>query len=596
MNSPLVSVLIRTGQDVVTARQRARHAAALLGFDPQDQSRIATAVSEIARNAERYTGGGTVVFSVEQAEKYQNLLVRVAYNESGTAAFQSVLNGQFQPQDASDLGILAAQRLMDDFVLESGNGKGTTALLRKRLPATSPPLTFARLANIREQLSRLAPGDPIGELQYQNQELMRNLEELRTRQQELALLNCELEETNRGVVALYAELDERAEHLRRSDEAKSRFLSHVSHEFRTPLNSILALCKLLESHADGPLVPEQEKQIGYIRQSAESLYALVNDLLDLAKVEAGKAVVRNSEFDACGLFGVLRGMLKPLLVNENVSLIFEEPRGLPLLSTDESKLAQILRNLISNALKFTEKGEVRVSAVVSEIDNSVVFSVSDTGIGIAPEHHSLVFREFAQIDNPLQRNALGTGLGLTLSKRMAELLGGSIRLESRLGAGSTFSVVFPRARICAADRSRSRVILVVDDQEVSRYLLRQTLAGTGFEILEAADGLAAIRLALERSPDAILLDLVMNGISGFEVLRELKANPATRHIPVMIVTSKQLTAAEQSMLQQDAAAVLSKSILSQPDAAGQIQAVLTNSGPHSSALVSYYTERRAGVP
>src|SRR5262249_20502651 len=206
--------------------------------------------------------------------------------------------------------------------------------------------------------------DALEEVRQQNQELLRTLGELQKRQTELRQLNRELEDTNRGVVALYAELDEKADYLRRASEMKSRFLSNMSHEFRTPLNSIQSLARLLLDRSDGDLMPEQEKQVSYIRKAAEDLTELVNDLLDLAKVEAGKVIVRPTEFEAGPLFGALRGMLRPLLThNASVALVFEEPVGVPTLNTDESKVSQILRNFISNALKFTERGEVRVSAV-----------------------------------------------------------------------------------------------------------------------------------------------------------------------------------------------------------------------------------------
>ena len=164
------------------------------------------------------------------------------------------------------------------------------------------------------------------------------------------------------MVALYAELDERADHLRRADELKSKFLSHMSHEFRTPLNSILALSRLLLDRSDGELTEEQETQVRFIRKAAQNLTELVDDLLDLAKVEAGKTVVVASEFTVSSLFGALRGMLRPLLVGDAVALVFEESADLPPLDTDEGKVSQILRNFISNALKFTERGEVRVWA------------------------------------------------------------------------------------------------------------------------------------------------------------------------------------------------------------------------------------------
>ncbi len=238
-------------------------------------------------------------------------------------------------------------------------------------------------------------------------------------------LNRELEDTNRGVVALYAELDEKADHLRRADDLKSKFLSNMSHEFRSPLNSILALSGLLLDRSDGELTTEQDQQVGYIRRAAHDLLELVNDLLDLAKVEAGKVELRPSEFEAVNLFAALRGMLRPLLLSRSVDLVFGDASHIARIYSDEGKIAQILRNFISNALKFTERGEVRVT-VDREGDDDVVFSVSDTGIGIAPEHIELIFQDFVQLDNPIQRRVKGTGLGLPLSKKLAGLLGGSV--------------------------------------------------------------------------------------------------------------------------------------------------------------------------
>jgi signal transduction histidine kinase len=277
----------------------------------------------------------------------------------------------------------------------------------------------------------------------QHSELLHTQAELRSCQDELLNLTRELEDTNRGVVALYAELDEKALHLRRADAMKSRFLSNVSHEFRTPLSSIRALTKLLLDRTDGELSAEQAKQVMFIRHAAEDLSEMVNDLLDLAKIEAGKNEVRPTEFDLSRLFGALRGMLRPLLVADNVDLVFEEVGSIDELYTDEAKVSQILRNFISNALKFTERGEVRIRAAAEDGDR-LRFSVIDTGIGIARENLQLIFEEFSQIENPLQRRVKGTGLGLPLCRRLAELLQGRIEVESSPGQGSIFSLVLPR--------------------------------------------------------------------------------------------------------------------------------------------------------
>lgn len=255
-------------------------------------------------------------------------------------------------------------------------------------------------------------------------------------------LRSELDDTNSGVLALYSELDVQAHELRSATELKSRFLAYMSHEFRTPIGSIISNARLLLDRVDGPLSEEQERQVKFIQQTSLEFLEMVNDLLDLAKVEAGRIDISPDWFEMMDLFSALRGTFKPVLTNPELVLIFEEPYDVPKLYSDDRKLAQILRNFISNALKFTLKGEVRVSAKRIDGDR-VTFSVSDTGIGIANEFHHAIFVDFSQIDSPIQKRLRGTGLGLSLSKRLAELLGGSVDLTSEPGVGSTFYVTIP---------------------------------------------------------------------------------------------------------------------------------------------------------
>ncbi|WP_296185359.1 sensor histidine kinase [Pseudomonas sp. UBA1879] len=268
--------------------------------------------------------------------------------------------------------------------------------------------------------------------------------ELKQLRDEADALRAELDETNQGVLALYAELDTQAEQLRQASDLKSRFLSYMSHEFRTPLGSILSIASLLSDELDGPLSPEQHKQVSFVSTAARELSDMVDDLLDLAKIEAGRISISPAWFDMFDLFSALRGMFRPIVDTSAVDLIFEEPVGLPKLYTDDKKLAQILRNFISNSLKFTQRGEVRVSARL-EGEQHVRFAVTDTGIGIPPELHGALFEDFAQVDSPLQKRLRGTGLGLSLCKRFAQLLGGRVGLESQPGVGSTFYVVIPLA-------------------------------------------------------------------------------------------------------------------------------------------------------
>jgi signal transduction histidine kinase len=268
--------------------------------------------------------------------------------------------------------------------------------------------------------------------------------ELQQLRAETAALRDELDETNQGVLALYAELDTQADQLRQASDLKSRFLAYMSHEFRTPLGSILSIASMLSEEFDGPLTAEQHKQVVFVSGAARELSDMVDDLLDLAKIEAGRITISPAWFDMFDLFSALRGMFRPIADAGSVDLIFEAPEGLPRLYSDDKKLAQILRNFISNSLKFTQRGEVRIS-VRMEGEQQVRFAVSDTGIGIPQEMHGALFEDFAQIDSPLQKRLRGTGLGLSLCKRFAQLIGGYVGLESEPGRGSTFFVVIPLA-------------------------------------------------------------------------------------------------------------------------------------------------------
>ncbi len=438
MSLSLLTVELRDDRAAVQARQLARQVSEILGFDHHDGVRVATAVSELAREALRRGRNGRVEFSLV-TEAPMRLEVQVK-SEPVNLSPSSTASGLLPAEGAWE----ACGRLVDDFRVETlATGERAVRFAMHLGPAAPSPSAVVEAARRIPQLLRQELPGPSEELLRQNQELLRALAETRMAQQQLTQLNRELEDTNRGVVALYAELDERADSLKRASEAKTRFLSRMTHEFRSPLNSILSLTRMLASKMDGDLSPEQARQVGYIQGAASALASLVDDLLDLAKVEAGKVEARVTEFTAADLLGGLRGTTRPLLpVASEVALVFEEPFPATVMRSDEGKLAQVLRNLISNALKFTEVGEVRVSA--RELPGGrIQFVVTDTGVGIPAHELDRVFEEFAQVEGPLQARVKGTGLGLPLARQLANFLGGTLTVESVVGRGSTFRVQVP---------------------------------------------------------------------------------------------------------------------------------------------------------
>jgi len=544
----LLTHRLRREEDVVTARQRARQIAAALGFDLHEQTRIGTAVSEIARNAFRYAGGGQVAFEI--AGSPQHFVIVVSDQGPGIPDTDLVLSGEYVSTSGMGIGLVGARRLMDGFDLRTSSA-GTTVTLRKRIPAhrSIGPGDINRLMS---ELQRQSAPSALDELLQQNQELLHVIDEVQLRETENERLNHELGETNRGVLALNAELEDKADSLRRVSETKSRFLSHMSHEFRTPLNSIRSLAAMLASRLDGPLTSEQERQVEFIRRAADSLLDLVNDLLDLAKIEAGKVEVLPSRFSIGELFSTLRGMFRPLMTSDAVALRFGNTAHLPELITDESKLSQILRNLISNAVKFTERGEIEVTATATD-DGRIAIAVRDTGIGIPAEHVKSLFQEFVQITNPLQTKAKGTGLGLSLSQQLAVLLGGGIDVASEFGHGSTFTVTIPRSIDDSFDDTEARrnarrhphaagqpVVMIIDDEDADRYALR-ALIPPAYEIIEAKGGRDALDQLARRLPDIIFLDLGMPDLSGFEVLSAIKGAPDTHDVRVIIHSSLALS-------------------------------------------------------
>jgi signal transduction histidine kinase len=455
------------------------------------------------------------------------------------------------------LGIAGSRRLMDDLEIES-SGKGTTVTLTKFLPRGTE---LASPSVIARKLAVLSTQDLGAAVHTQNQEVIRLLNELRVREgelddreDELAQLNQELKETNRGVMVLYSELEDRAQELQQASEMKTRFISSISHELRTPLNSIVSLAGLLIRRIDGELTAEQEKQVLFIQRSAVNLTEMVNDLLDLAKIEAGKVTVKPSEFTIGEFLSALRGMFRPLVTGDVVQLMFEENSLENVrLYTDEGKLAQILRNFISNALKFTECGTVRVRAELTG-ETGVRFAVTDTGVGIAEENKELVWQEWGQVEADQRPRHKGSGLGLPLARQLATLLGGSVWLESTLGEGSAFYLEVPQA-VASAEANKpvepAKAILIVDDDEVARYILRRNLVAlTSAELIEVGSIAEARRSLATSHPSLVFLDIVMPEENGLAFAEELRSATSTEKIPIILVSSKTLTPEEQNWVER----------------------------------------------
>ncbi|WP_435871340.1 sensor histidine kinase [Micromonospora echinaurantiaca] len=444
-SAPLLQLALRVEHDIFLVRQRGREVAAAVGLEHQDQVRMATALSEVARDLLRTSGGADVTFHLTDDADVGRRQLRV-----DLAPVTPLPDGRYEPESA------AVARLVDKLGVVTGKGD-TVVMMSRRVPVAAPTLTPERLAEIRAELARSAPGSAVDELAAQNQQLIAALDEVRSQRDELAVLNDELqetnrgvmalynqlteelEETNRGVVALYAELDEKSAQLRAASESKSRFLANVSHELRAPVTAIMGLGRLLADSASDPLTAEQARQVGLIRSSAADLLALVNELLDLAKAESGRIEPDWTEVDLRPVFGQLRGTLRALATRPDVELVVEEPPTPATLRTDEVLLSQVLRNLLHNGLKFTERGEVRLRA--GRQGDRWLLSISDTGPGIAEELHERIFEEFYQV--PGATRVGGTGLGLPYARRLVTLLGGTLELASEPGRGSTFTVTLP---------------------------------------------------------------------------------------------------------------------------------------------------------
>ncbi len=345
-----------------------------------------------------------------------------------------------------------------------------------------------------------------------------------------------------------------------ANAAKSAFLANMSHELRTPLNAIIGFTRIVRRKAEGVLPEKQTENLDKVLISAEHLLNLINTVLDIAKIEAGRMDVLAANFRIHALIDLCANTTQPLL-KPGVALEKQVDESLTYIYSDQDKIRQIVLNLLSNAAKFTHAGKVTLAARLQ--GENLCISVADTGIGISAEALPRIFKEFQQADNSTTRQYGGTGLGLSISRNLAHLLGGEITVESELGKGSTFTLVIPSQygsqpqpageaatqpyaaqELSAASQAgqqplnqeAKKLILVIDDDPDAVYLLQENLNPQEYHVTGARDGKTGLQLARQQQPHAILLDIMMPGADGWQVLHDLKDNPATSHIPVILLT------------------------------------------------------------
>ena len=341
---------------------------------------------------------------------------------------------------------------------------------------------------------------------------------------------------------LFHEIEDKGHQLEVASRHKSQFLANMSHELRTPLNAILGYTELILDNIYGEAPEKMRGVLERVQTNGKHLLGLINDVLDLSKIEAGQLTLSLSDYSLAELVQGVYVAVEPLASQKSLALTTKVAKGLPVGHGDERRLAQVLLNLVGNAIKFTETGEVAIEA--SHSDGTFCVAVRDSGPGIAAADQAKIFEEFQQVDNTPTRQKGGTGLGLAISKRIVEMHGGRILVEFRTGQGiNLHDQASGACRRRGANRMSKR-ILVVEDQEDNRRILRDLLGSVGFQTLEAEDGEQGVAAAEAHRPDLILMDIQMPILDGYEATRRIKANPALRAIPIIVVTSYALSGDE----------------------------------------------------
>ena len=462
------------------------------------------------------------------------------------------VSGSFIPREIITIPVLADNEVVAIISLASVNQyHSKSKLLIDRIHVTlctriEGILSYHKMKEFSQQL------------EVQNRELEAQKTEMTSQSAELLMQNTELEMQK--------------SQINEASQLKTNFLSNMSHELRTPLNSVIALSGVLNRRLDKKIPDEEYSYLEIIERNGKHLLSLINDILDISRIEAGHEEIEITKFNLSNLITDLVDMIHPQAEQKNVKLLYSgEEKNLSIIS-DFDKCHHVLQNLISNAEKFTEEGMVEI--ITRQTGHNTTIEVIDTGIGISENHLPHIFDEFRQADGSTSRRFGGTGLGLAIAKKYANLLGGTISVSSTPGKGSTFTLNLPlsyasESRLPHAEGITSikypprpvpanlpaglsvKTILVVEDSEPAIIQIKDILEGSGFRLLIAHDGGEALKIIANTIPDAMILDLMMPVIDGFEVLKSLREAEPTAHIPVLILTAKQITRDELRFLKRN---------------------------------------------
>jgi signal transduction histidine kinase/CheY-like chemotaxis protein/HPt (histidine-containing phosphotransfer) domain-containing protein len=556
MNIPILQVALRNDQDLITARQRAKDIAERAGLGHQDQTRLITAVSEIARNALMYAGGGRLRLSIVQLGDEQHIQAIVSDSGKGIRNLDVILSERYNSRTGLGKGLAGSRRIVDQFDINTSDA-GTTVTISKVIPGRSPISPKTVQTWLRGIEAAQLPS-PVEQLQEQNQQLMQALQELQQVKNDLEI----------------------------ASRHKGEFLANVSHEIRTPLNALLGLNKLLSKTQ---LTEEQQRLVKLSRDAGQTLLALINDVLDMSKIESGMMAIHAIEFRIQALINGVMDMFSVQAEEKGLELVLEfDERVPPYVVGDDLRIRQVLVNLVSNAVKFSDEGKVTTTITLLSTDPQqclVRFEVKDSGPGIAPAQQKKLFQSFTQVDGSVTRKHGGTGLGLSISRHLVELMNGRIGVESAVGKGSTFWFELPlliaAERVPSSDTEtapaaeenfvshlHNKIVLVAEDHPVNRLVATSELEEMGFVVHVAANGEEACDLVKRNNYQIVFMDCQMPVMDGYTASRKIRETG--NEVPIVAMTANALEGDRERCLEAGMNDYISK-----PFETGDLQRVVT---------------------